>query len=129
MRLLIDENVHIGVGAVFAAAGHDVTNVRDLLTLSTPDDVIADIADDENLIVVTHDRDFRRLIPQIPWGERRRFRETTGRISLSGVREPDAVRRVASLMPEIEFTYGRALIKGQRLIMSISTTTYSVVSE
>jgi len=82
MLLLVDENVPQSVAEFFAARGHDVRFVKDILPAGTPDPVIAAIGDRLSAVVVTFDRDFEALVKRIPEGNRTRFRNL-GRISFS----------------------------------------------
>lgn len=65
---LIDENVDDRVGQVLGELGHEVTLVRDGLGRGTPDQVLAIVADQRGLIVVTHDRDLKRFSRLVPEG-------------------------------------------------------------
>lgn len=80
MLLLIDENVPDSVALYFVSRGHDVRYVRDILPARTPDPVIAEIGDRLSAIVVTWDKDFRKLVTRIPKGNRTAFRRL-GRIT------------------------------------------------
>lgn len=82
-------------------------------------------AEFEGLVVVTFDRDFKRLVTQLPVGTRTRFNRQAGRISLR-LEEPRALGRIKELIEVIEVSYQFALARGQRFIMQISETSYTV---
>ena len=121
MLLLVDVNVDVRVGALFASRGHQVEYVRDRLGQASLDEAIAFAAVRHGLIVVTHDRDFRRFARLLPAGSRRQARAGSGRILLL-VPEPDAVSRVADLLDVIEFFHARCLARGHRTLVEITPT-------
>ncbi len=59
MRLLIDAQLPTRLASALAARGHDVVHTSQLqLGNRTPDIEVARVADDEERVVVTKDRDF-----------------------------------------------------------------------
>lgn len=91
IRFLIDENVQASAGRLLAARGYEVRYSRDLLFASAPDMLLMTTALFEGFVVVTHDRDFRRLSKLIPHGYKTRAQRQWGRISLQ-VPETQAAR-------------------------------------
>lgn len=81
MSLLIGENVPDSVAPFLRERGHSVHLSRDVLAQGTKDPVIARLGDSMTSIVVTFDKDFRKLASRVSAGERQRFRRL-GRISL-----------------------------------------------
>lgn len=59
--LLTDENVHPGVVEFLRNEGFDVRDVKEDGLFGTPDDVLLRLANDEDRVVVTHDRDFGKM--------------------------------------------------------------------
>lgn len=106
MLLLVDENVPSSVAKYFAARGHDVRYVRDLLPSGTPDPVVATIGDRMSAIVVTWDRDFARVVKRVPEGNRTAFRNL-GRISFR-CNEVQGRRLLERWIETIEFHYEQA---------------------
>ena len=127
LRILLDENMNDRIGEVVARHGHLETNSRDLLSPQAVDEVIWMAAIDENVVIVSFDRDFRAIATQFPSGQRGALKRRAGLISLSGVHEPTAAGRVATLMTEIEFAHERAVERRLRFIMSITATSWTVV--
>jgi EAL domain-containing protein (putative c-di-GMP-specific phosphodiesterase class I) len=127
MRFLIDQNVPMSVGAFLAARGHEVLYSREVVGRMSPDQLIAFAAETRGLIVVTHDRDFRRYREMLAGGFQRRFEQGAGRISLS-VRENRAVARLSEEIETIEFQYERTQREGRRLLLEITETTINFVS-
>ncbi|MEA2584902.1 MAG: hypothetical protein QOF33_2987 [Thermomicrobiales bacterium] len=127
IRFLIDENVDDLVGRYLADRGHEVHYARSSLGSMSPDQLIAFTAETRGLVVVTHDKDFRRFSQLPPVGFQRKFARGAGRISLS-VKEPRAVQRVREEIEAIEFHYAQALRRGQRLLVVIGDTGIQVTS-
>ncbi len=92
---------------------------------STPDSVLVVAAEFVGLVVITFDRDFRRLVTQLPSGTRTRFNRQAGRISLR-MDETKARARIEELIDVIEVSYQFALARDQRFIMQISESSYTV---
>jgi predicted nuclease of predicted toxin-antitoxin system len=106
MSLLIDENVPKSVADFFAARGHSVRYVRDVLPAGTPDPVIAKIGDRLSAIVVTWDRDFETIVRRVPEGNKTAFRRL-GRISFKCA-EPKGKALLAKWIMMIEMHYLQA---------------------
>lgn len=62
MRFLLDENADYPLAAFLASLGHDVTTIVDDYTRSTEDPDVLAIANKENRIVITNDKDFGELV-------------------------------------------------------------------
>jgi hypothetical protein len=125
IRFLVDENAPRSIGRFLELRGHDVLYVGDQFAKSTPDTVLVVAAEFEGLVVVTFDRDFKRLVAQLPSGTRTRFSRQAGRISLR-MDEHKAQARIEELVDVIEISYQFALARNQRFIMQISETSYTV---
>lgn len=80
---LVDENVPQEVTDFLRARGHTVFTVGEHLAKSSPDPLLTTIAEELGLVVVTFDRDFRRLIRRLPRGSGRAVPRRAGRISLT----------------------------------------------
>lgn len=115
------------IGNVFATRGYDVEQVRMVLSEHEADLMIWSSATDRNVVVVTFDRDFRTIATRFPVGQGGPFKRRAGLISLSGMPEAVARRRVNDLMPEIEFAHGRSVQRRLRFIFSVTATSYTVI--
>lgn len=73
MRFLLDHNVPASVAAVLQDNGHDVALLTDLLPQDSPDPLVAKTAIIEDRVLVSHDRDMRRIERLISDGFRERF--------------------------------------------------------
>ena len=122
MQLLTDQNVPEDVVKVFRAHGHHVLLSREVFRQDSPDPLIALGGALEGLIIVTHDKDFKRLSKLLPQG----FRgldggKHYGRIQLA-CDELIAAARVDEMMTIIEAHYGTAARLRKRLMLQISQT-------
>lgn len=126
IRFLVDENVPAGVSTFLRDRGHDVFPVGEYLAKGSPDQLLTVAAELEGMVVITFDRDFKRLITQMPHGSRGRFERGAGRISLA-LEEPQALGRIRDLIETIEFLYWRANRSGNRFVLQVSATSMTVV--
>lgn len=79
------------------------------------------VADRQALVVVTHDKDRKRVSRLVPEGSRRRFREGAG-VSFLACPEPLAARRVREKIEAIAFHDERARRAGGCLHPHITKT-------
>jgi len=61
-RLLTDENVHPEVVSFLRDRGCDVLDVKEQRQMGASDPEIVNLAADERRVILTHDRDFGRLL-------------------------------------------------------------------
>ena len=125
MDFYLDENVPARVQQVLEAAGHTVVWTRDITNEGAPDDVVATIAEQAHATLVSHDKDFKKIAPRIPNGQRARFRR------LSMVRllctKPRAAERIAVVLPYIEFDFTqRQALPDRRSIIEVKTDLISI---
>src|SRR5688572_19198789 len=64
MRFLLDENAEYRIAAFLTALGHDVTTIAHDYPAGLDDEVVLAIAQQEDRILITNDRDFGELIIQ-----------------------------------------------------------------
>ena len=95
-----DDNVPDSVGNVLAAAGHQLTRLRDVMEKDTPDPVIAIACSKFSQVLVTHDRDFRDLSKWLKITQRQ-YQNTLHRVKLS-CPEPRDASRIAEALSLIE---------------------------
>jgi hypothetical protein len=108
------------VGRVLTDAGHEVIRLRDILPTNSPDPLVASVAELNNAILVSFDKNFKTLVPRIGIG-RQRFR----RLSRVGFRcsEPEAAGRLKSALALIEFEWTTAQsLSDKRTILEIGPT-------
>lgn len=103
------------------------TYSRDVLNASAPDAMLLHLSLQFGLIVVTHDRDFKRLAKQVPQGLVGAVRRGAGRIQIA-VSEDQAIARLAEIIDEIYVNYELALRKQRRFLAQISATQVSYIT-
>lgn len=118
IRFLIDENVRNDVSEIFRKRGHEVILSRDVTASATPDHVIAPYGKYESLVIVSHDRDFRKYRKLLPDHERSRFTAGAGRLQLE-IDYARSPQRVAEEIEAIEFHYAQAQIRHKPFLMVI----------
>ncbi|HEX6778586.1 MAG TPA: DUF5615 family PIN-like protein [Ktedonobacterales bacterium] len=62
MRFLLDENADYELATFVRSLGHDITTIVEDYTRSTEDPDILAIANRENRVIITNDKDFGELI-------------------------------------------------------------------
>lgn len=118
MKFLLDENVPHSVGAVLAEFGHDVAFVTDHLGTGSPDPLVATAAVRMDRILVSIDRDMRRIERFVSQGDQDRF-PTLSRLMLCCI-ERSAAERVRLFMPVIEAEFHRVqALEDRRLFFEI----------
>ena len=122
ISFLVDENVPNDIVLFLRDRGHTVYYVGDTFVKGSPDQVLHFAAELNGLVVLTFDKDFKRLVQQLPAGSRTSTRRSAGRISLTCT-EIVAVSRIRQLISLIEAHYEFALAEDRRLILQISETT------
>jgi len=105
MRFLLDENVPRAVADVLRQSGHDVALAADVLAAGSPDQLVATAAEQDNRILVSHDRDMRRIERANSEGARARY-EHLSRLFLCCA-EPSSAERVRMFMAIIEAEFLR----------------------
>jgi Domain of unknown function (DUF5615) len=121
MRLLIDQNVAQDVVDFLIGRGHEVQLSRDVFQPNSPDRLLAIGAALEGLVIVSHDRDFRRFSDLFPQGFRTRARTLTGRIVI-GVDPPKALGRIEAMIDLIETQHAFALSRRHRFMVTITNS-------
>lgn len=121
MRFLLDENVPDSLALFFQERGFEVLLARDSFASGTPDQLLTFAAETEGLVIVTKDKDFRRLRDLLPQGHQRRIATGAGYIILSG-KIPQAATRLAQEWDLIEFDYERSRRDRRRFIVRITNT-------
>lgn len=101
----LDENVPSSVRRSIEALGFDVKESRELLGQGAPDEVVATIAEQDGAILISHDRDFRKIKPAQPHVHGTRFRHLhIVRIHCDGNQSAERISRALHAI-EAEFEY------------------------
>jgi Domain of unknown function (DUF5615) len=122
LKFLTDNCVPDSVGSALIDAGHEVLRLRDVLPTNSPDPLVASVAELNEAILVSFDKDFKTLAPRIGIGQQR-FRK----LSRIGFRcdEPNAAARITVALALIEFEWERAQNQpaaDRRMIVEIGPT-------
>lgn len=99
--------------------GHEVTRLRDVAAPDAPDEIVATLAEQQELILITADDDFdRKVAPRIPRGYKARFKRLS-RITMR-CNFPQIRARLEVFLPLIETELEIALqSRDRRLRMAI----------
>lgn len=112
-RFLIDENVQAGVSSPIESLGYTVYDSRAELTAGAADETLARLAELQDLILVSHDRDFRGLLRQTAVLSRRQVRQVP--LLQLGVTYPRSMARTRQCWPLVEHYLGYAWDNGLAL--------------
>ncbi len=125
MLFYLDENVPAQVEAVIASKGHEVRWTRDIIPEGSPDQMVAAVSEDAGAILVSHDKDFKRIAPRIPDGQRTRFRKLS--MLRLECKKPKSANNVSNLFGFIEL---EAKLRGEeengRLMISIRDSSITI---
>ncbi|HYU11706.1 MAG TPA: DUF5615 family PIN-like protein [Stellaceae bacterium] len=125
LKFLTDHCVPDSVGQALHDAGHQVIRLREVLPTSSPDPIVASVAELNDAILVSFDKDFKSMAPRIGVGQQR-FRKLS-RIAFR-CREPIAARRITLALSLIEHEWRVAQVADdKRMIIQISETTIQTI--
>lgn len=125
MLFYLDENVPANVQAVLEDAGHTAVWTRDITGEGAPDVVVAAVAEEEDATLISHDKDFKKIAPRIPDGQKQRFRKLS--IIRLGCEKPNSAKRLASALRFIEFDHSqRNNYPDRRSIIEVKKTNITI---
>ena len=125
LRFFIDHCVPESVSKALEGAGHEVIRLRMELAEDAPDPLVAAVSQMHGAILVSHDSDFRTLVPRSGVG-RRRF----ARLSRIGLRcaPPRAAQRMTLALSLIEHEWEVAQQSNdKRMIVEIGDTSIRTI--
>ena len=109
MPLLIDECVRRAVSDVLKQRGHSIKYVLEELGQSTPDQLVAEAADQSSRILVTYNYShFKQLLSRRPADNQQKFRHA-GLISFEKCKDSKTDTLIIQTIESIEFEYEQAL--------------------
>ncbi|WP_157072322.1 DUF5615 family PIN-like protein [Brevundimonas bacteroides] len=115
---MLDENVPEGVADTLRRLGHDVIRSTEVVVPASPDQIVATAAQEGGWILVSHDRDFKRIERLCSEGQQERF-PTLSRLQLS-CPEPLSASRVEMFISIVEAEFERVQqMEDRRLMMDI----------
>jgi predicted nuclease of predicted toxin-antitoxin system len=110
MRFMLDENVPADVATMLRKHGHKSEFIREYVPPGSADAIVATVAEQQECVLVSFDRDFEAIAPRIPNGHKARFRKLS-RIWMKCT-EPRAVERLGAALDlvtsEFMLAQGRA---------------------
>lgn len=127
LRFLLDQNVQDAVRDFLVGLGYEVLRVRDTTGAGAPDSLIAFVANSEGLVLITHDRHFRRFSRLLTGEQRRQFEAGAGQIVLQ-VRETRSVERLRAEWRHILYHHADAQTQGVRFQFVLTETGFQVVT-
>jgi len=125
MRFVLDENVPASVGVMLVDRGHEAGSIRDYAAQGVPDQVVAAVAEHEHAVLISHDKDFRKIAPRVPDGQQQRFRK----LSMVRMRceKPRSAERLRTAVSLIEFEFAeRQRMPDRRMIVEVGKGTITI---
>jgi predicted nuclease of predicted toxin-antitoxin system len=95
-----DQNVPDSVGDVLLKAGHKLTRLRDVMDTASPDPIVAVACLQANMVLVTHDKDFKANSKRLGVTQRH-YQQHLHRIQLCCL-EPQSAGRIQAALTLIE---------------------------
>lgn len=115
---MLDENVPDRVADTLRRLGHEVVRSTEIVVGGSPDPIVATAAQEGGWVLVSHDRDFRRIDRLSSEGQQERY-PTLSRLLLS-CPEPVSASRVETFMVVVEAEFARVQQREDpRLMMEI----------
>ena len=110
------------VADFFRSRQYETLLTREAFATGTPDALLAFAADNEGLIIVTRDKDFKRLKLMLPQGYQNRITTGSGQILLHSLSVLQIVPRLEQEWAFIQFGYQEAFQEQKRFICKITNT-------
>lgn len=115
---MLDENVPERVAETLRRLDHEVVRSTDVVVAGSADQLVATAAQEGGWILVSHDRDFKRIERLCSEGQQQRF-PTLSRLLLS-CPEPASAVRLETFMSIVEAEFARVqLLQDARPMMDI----------
>ena len=106
MRFLIDHNVQVSVQRVLKELEHDVVLSKDAVGQDAEDQLVATAAVEQDRILVSHDRDMKRIQRYLSAKHRERY-TNLNRVMLQ-CPEPVAADRLRDVHTLVQFEFDRS---------------------
>lgn len=117
MRFLLDENVQTAIIVALTERGHDAMRSTEILEIGAPDQLVATAALENDRVLVSHDKDMRRIDRKISESHRERFPNLC-RLMFC-LPEPEALARLLMFMPLVELEFEQARMANQPMMLEI----------
>ena len=120
MKFILDECVPASALVALTGAGFDASSVLKYLLPQSPDMLVAATADAMGAIIVSHDRDFKRIISRQPDGQVRQFRNV--HLIKMDCKQRRIADRMLMAMPIIRAEHNeRQTMRDRRMIIWVRT--------
>lgn len=101
--------------------GHEVTRLSAVLPTDTPDPIVAKVAQDAGMILISDDQDFKQIAGRKPNAQKPRFKKLS-RVNMK-CKHAVAPTRLAAAITLIEFEFEIAQARSdQRMIIDVQPT-------
>jgi predicted nuclease of predicted toxin-antitoxin system len=98
-----DQNVPDSVGEYLKSVGHQLTRLRDVMAIDTPDPIIEVACSKSGHVLLSHDKDFKQVSKRLNITQKQ-YRNSLHRIILR-CPEPNDVKRISEALPLIELEW------------------------
>ena len=125
MRFIVDENVPRSVEDVLTERGHTVTSIRQYLIPGSPDQLVAAVSEQADAVLISHDKDFRKIAARFPDRQKPRFRK----LSMVRMRceKPNSANRLRAAISLIEFEFEeRQRMPDKRMIVTVGKANVTI---
>jgi hypothetical protein len=106
----------------------DENGRMDVVVVAAPDQLLALLGKYEALVILSHDRDFRKYRSMLPEHERSRFTAGAGRLWIR-VSYPRSLQRIIDEIENIEHHYRQSIRRNVPFIMEIQDATIKVTTK
>lgn len=125
MLFFLDENVPAAVREVLTDAGHEAEFIRTIIPEGSPDELVATTSEQNGAILISFDKDFKKISPRIPDGQKARFKRLS--IIRMECKKPRAAQRIQTALPFIELQHKQSKdAKSGKFIISVRDDTISL---
>ena len=117
MRFLLDENVQTAIIVALTQRGHDALRATEILEIGAADQLVATAAVENDRVLVSHDKDMKRIDRKISESHRERF-PSLCRLMFC-LPEPEALARLLMFLPLVELEFEEARMANQPMLLEI----------
>ena len=117
MRFLLDENVQTAIIVALTQRGHDAMRATEILEIGAADQLVATAAVENDRVLVSHDKDMKRIDRKISESHRERF-PSLCRLMFC-LPEPEALARLLMFLPLVELEFEEARMANQPMLLEI----------
>ncbi len=125
MHFLLDQCVPISALNALQSSGFEANMITDYVLPNAEDQLVAAVGDQLSAIIVSHDRDFKKLVSRKPDGQITRFKNI--HLVKMDCKQMRIAGRIIQAMPIIQSEFkSRETMKDKRMILWIGTDKMTV---